>query len=84
MIILKICQVIPLNIVKNILKVIKKQQEAKKIKYKNDENYREQQLKKKKERYDNDPEYRAKTIQKALDRYYKIKQTKVNESIECN
>lgn len=62
----------------------KKQQEAKKIKYENDENYREQQLKKKKERYDNDPEYRAKTIQKALDRYYKIKQTKVNESIECN
>ena len=62
----------------------KKQQEAKKIKYENDVNYREQQLNNKKNKYETDPEFRAKAIQRAKDRYHQIKQLKANESIVCN
>ena len=57
----------------------KKQQEAKKIKYENDENYREQQLKKKKERYDNDPEYKERKKAAALARYYRLKEAKASK-----
>lgn len=54
--------------------VYQRQQEAKKIKYQTDEEYRKKELERCKNNYNNNPEYRAKTIQKALERYYRIKE----------